>query len=516
MADLEYIIVQAGGKGTRLQRLTKNKPKALVSINNLPMIFHLFKHFPKSNFIILQDYKADVMTQYLQAFATPETAKSSDFAPNYKLVNASKDTGTCAGLQEAISYVPDNKPFMLVWCDLILPADLDINKLDIQNKNYLGLSQDFTCRWSYQNKEFKEIPSDEFGVAGLFVFKNKGVIQEVDKSGEFVRWLSTQNIEFDTLGLKGGKEYGLLDVVKSIEQPKCRPFNKLTECIIKEGIDEQGKRLAIRERNWYSVVAKHNFKNLPKIFSLEPLIMEKINGGPIYTYSDLSMQDKKTIITKIVDCLKNLHKLGKIPADIESLDDNYIKKTIDRVACVQDLIPFAKDETIKINGKICKNFFYHIEQIKQEIQKYYPQDFVFLHGDSTFSNILLNENKEPVLIDPRGYFGKTELYGDVAYDWAKLYYSLYTNYDQFNLKNFDLTIAEDEVFLDIPENNWEDLKNYYISLIQDEVTQEQLNLILALIWISLTTYAWDDYDSICGAFYKGLLILNECEFMKGE
>ena len=27
-----YIIVQAGGKGTRLEHLTKNKPKALVPI----------------------------------------------------------------------------------------------------------------------------------------------------------------------------------------------------------------------------------------------------------------------------------------------------------------------------------------------------------------------------------------------------------------------------------------------------------------------------------------------------
>lgn len=27
---LEYIIVQAGGKGTRMETLTRNKPKALV------------------------------------------------------------------------------------------------------------------------------------------------------------------------------------------------------------------------------------------------------------------------------------------------------------------------------------------------------------------------------------------------------------------------------------------------------------------------------------------------------
>ena len=46
---MEYIIVQAGGKGTRLQHLTSNKPKALVPIENLPMIFHLFQKYPEKN-----------------------------------------------------------------------------------------------------------------------------------------------------------------------------------------------------------------------------------------------------------------------------------------------------------------------------------------------------------------------------------------------------------------------------------------------------------------------------------
>ena len=41
-------------------------------------------------------------------------------------------------------------------------------------------------------------------------------------------------------------------------------------------------------------------------------------------------------------------------------------------------------------------------------------------------------------------------------------------------------------------------------LLQDEIVPEQIKLIHAIIWLSLTTYAWEDYDSICGAFYLGL------------
>lgn len=69
--DLNYIIVQAGGKGSRMERLTRNKPKALVPINNLPMIFHLFKKFSDKKFVIIGDYKFDVLKRYLKSFAPP-------------------------------------------------------------------------------------------------------------------------------------------------------------------------------------------------------------------------------------------------------------------------------------------------------------------------------------------------------------------------------------------------------------------------------------------------------------
>jgi len=123
--------------------------------------------------------------------------------------------------------------------------------------------------------------------------------------------------------------------------------------------------------------------------------------------------------------------------------------------------------------------------------------------------MLLRGGKSPVLIDPRGYFGLTELYGDVAYDWAKLYYSVVGNYDQFNLRRFDLSIGDDSVEIKIESNGWEDMEEFYLDLVKDEISSEQIKLIHAIIWLSLTTYAWEDYDSICGAFYNGLYYLEE-------
>ena len=57
---MDYIIIQAGGKGTGLGYLTKNKPKALTPVENLPMIFHLFRKYPDKRFVIIADYKMEI------------------------------------------------------------------------------------------------------------------------------------------------------------------------------------------------------------------------------------------------------------------------------------------------------------------------------------------------------------------------------------------------------------------------------------------------------------------------
>lgn len=498
--DFTHIIVQAGGKGTRMEYLTRNKPKALVPINNLPMIFYLFQKYPDKKFIIIGDYKHEVLEKYLAVFADV----------NYKTVTASGGKGTCGGLSPALDELPANEPFMLIWCDLILNEDF--STYELPDGNYVGLSLGHECRWKYEDGIFVEERSSTCGVMGMFLFENKSVLDGVPDSGEFVRWLSEKDINFNTVTLDRSKEYGLLSEYSKLQASRCRPFNRITvedDCIIKEGIDEQGRQLAIRERAWYEKTMKLGFKNLPRIYSIAPLKLEKINGKNIYEYSDLSFEKKKKILKGIIDCLKDLHKYGSAPYDEISFEDAYLGKTFDRLEKVRNLVPFANDEYVTINGRKCKNVFYQKDKLQEKIFQFKPDKFVFLHGDCTFSNMMLRNDEEAVMIDPRGYFGKTELYGDPSYDWAKLYYSLVGNYDQFNLKRFSLIINEDHADLEIMSSCWEDLEGYFFELLDGEVTRDHIKLIHAIIWLSLTTYAWEDYDSICGAFYNGLYYLEE-------
>ena len=499
MKELKYIIVQAGGRGSRMEILTRNKPKALVPVNNLPMIFHLFRKFPEKKYIVIADYKYDVMERYLREFAEVD----------YQLVSGTGHSGTCAGLANALALIPEHERFMLIWCDLVLSADYTIP--ETKNK-VIGISTDFSCRWSYERGIFKEERSDRHGVAGLFVFPEKGILSDLPSDGEFVRWLRDVGMVFEEQPLAKTKEYGLYSEWNKLPQVRCRPFNRITmsgDKIIKEPIDEQGNRLARREIAWYKKMQDLHFHAIPTIYNYEPLTMELIDGRNIYEYTYLPEKQKRYILVKIVECLKTIHNIESDPYDQESYYDAYLGKTYERLQKVRYLVPFANDATVTVNGKVCRNIFYHQEEIENLVMQYAPQKFVLLHGDCTFSNIMLRHDTDPVLIDPRGYFGKTEYYGDAAYDWVKLYYSLVSNYDQFNLKQFNLEISSHEVKLDIASNNWEDMEEDFFELLEGEVTRRQMKILLAITWLSLTTYAWDDYDSICGAFYNGLYYLEE-------
>lgn len=503
---MEYIIVQAGGKGTRLKHLTENKPKALVPVENLPMLFHLFRKYPDKRFVIIADYKKEVMREYLDVFADVK----------YNIVDAN-GTGTCSGVKQAIDLIPEKEPFMLVWSDLILPKALILpegyeNNNIKPTKDYVGVSQTFPCRWKFENGILQEEKSTEYGVAGFFLFTDKSKIADVPESGELVRWMRDKGIKYEPVGLGGTKEFGLIEEYEKLETSKCRPFNKIKidgDVLIKEAVDAQGEKLARRESDWYDKAKNLGIEVLPQIYNTKPLKMELIKGRNIYE-CDLSFEEKKNILEKLVSSLEKLHGSERVPADSFSVKEAYFNKTFDRLAKIQDLIPYGREKVITVNGKKCRNVYYYKRELERILDKLVENcgDFAFIHGDCTFSNMMVRENGNPVLIDPRGYFGFTEMYGDVRYDWAKVYYSIVGNYDQFNLKRFRLHIGEDaNVELEIESNHWEDMKDEFIKLTGTD--EREIKLLHAVIWLSLTTYAWQDYDSICGAFYNGLWYLED-------
>lgn len=452
---------------------------------------------------IIADYKKEVLREYLSVFADVK----------YQVVDA-QGTGTCSGIGKAMARIPDGEPFMLVWSDLILPEEFKLPENYGSEKNgvcrdYIGISETFPCRWKYEKGTFTEEGSIEHGVGGLFLFSEKRKLKDVPESGEFVRWLQQKGMKFQTISLAGAREWGLLEEYEKLEQVKCRPFNRITidkDRLIKEPIDTQGEKLAVRESAWYDKARQLGIKELPRIYKTRPLNMEYIEGKNVYE-CQMSYAEKKKVLTSLVNALKRLHGSGRIPADSFSMKEAYFNKTMERLGKIEDLVPFGRERSIWINGKECRNIYFYKRELEKKLETLTCETFRFIHGDCTFSNLMIRRDKSPVLIDPRGYFGFTELYGDVRYDWAKLYYSIAGNYDRFNLKDFRLEIGKTKITLEIGSNHWEDMEEDFFALTGADAYE--IRLLHGVIWLSLTTYAWQDYDSICGAFYNGLYYLED-------
>ena len=100
----------------------------------------MFKKYPDKKYIIIGDYKNEVLEKYLEAFGGTTCISVK-----------AQGQGTSAGLHQALEHIPAGKRFMFVWSDLILGEEVNI---DETRGNVIGISRDFECRWSYKDGNF--------------------------------------------------------------------------------------------------------------------------------------------------------------------------------------------------------------------------------------------------------------------------------------------------------------------------------------------------------------------------
>jgi GTP:adenosylcobinamide-phosphate guanylyltransferase/aminoglycoside phosphotransferase len=493
---MDYIILQAGGLGTRLGKLTRNKPKALVAIDNKPIIFHIFDRFPRARFIIITSYKSEVFEKYLKVFAKVD----------YSIV-FTEETGTCSGIKSALGFIPDNERFLLVWSDLVLTDVSYIKNLN-QNNNYIMTSNTIECRWTIVNNQLVEQKSNNNGVIGLFIFKNKDQISDIPHSGEFVRYLSIKGLDYLLKPISEVLEIGTLDQYeKQTVKNKSRPFNLIEfnfGSVIKKPLDEFAKVKLENEVKWYRLLSEKGYKFIPKLINDSPFEIERIRGN--HQFSTKNTIESEEVLLSVLDELKNIHSIHSKTRAFSEILNMYINKPLDRFNLVNDLIPFSTSDYIKINGILCKNIVKDIHKFEIYFKNFYSEEFEskVIHGDPTLSNILFDEKLKPYFIDPRGNFGNLIIYGDEYYDYAKVYYSLFGNYDKFNFGEFNLFINKYDVEFHIEKSSYESVLNYF----ERRFNRQELfiiKLIHSTIWLSLTSYVWYDYDQITASFYNSCL-----------
>ncbi len=136
------VVILAGGLGTRLSEETSSRPKPMVEIGRMPMLWHVMNIYAKHgyhDFLIACGYKGEVIKEYFRNFL----AHNSDLFINLRdgscrVANSSTpdwqiglvDTGlmtlTGGRLRRLRSFIGD-ETFMVTYGDGL--ADVDINAL---------------------------------------------------------------------------------------------------------------------------------------------------------------------------------------------------------------------------------------------------------------------------------------------------------------------------------------------------------------------------------------------------
>lgn len=505
-----HVVVQAGGRGSRLGGLTVNKPKCLLSVDGEPLLYRLFRQIPDARFTVVVDTHADVVANYLRV--VPPTVQVA-------LVRARKP-GSAAGLAEALALIEDfDAPVLVTWCDLFLSEGLP--EFAFGDMPVLGLTDGFTCRWSVDEAgNIVEAASGTRGVAGFFSFPSKSVLPELPDSGEFVRFLRDRGPRMVPLVVPGLREFGTLDAVSAYASTTAhtRFFNRITvgeREVVKTSRVPEFDRLLEAEADWYELVGQLGFDQVPRLRARSPLTIDRVDGvHPFELDPHPALQ--LALLERMADCLSSLHALRSAPANAAATRSMYLHKTIARVESIRGLIPNQGEPVITVNGVRCRNPLHprHESWLAEVVDAVGVAGFSLIHGDPTFSNMLVDPDGLVWLIDPRGTFGEIAFDGDPRYDWAKVLYSVEGNYDQFNRRRFHLRVDGTEVSLDIASSGWETQAGFLRERAAGEAGSGQsyaLDAIHALIWLSLSGYALDDVDSILGAFYNGIAYLERAE-----
>ena len=101
------VVILAGGLGTRISEQTYNKPKPMIKIGNMPIIWHIMKIYSKygyNDFVICGGYKIEVIKKFFTQIKSnvnfiynnklSKNPKKKNFKWNVHLVNTGIKTNT--------------------------------------------------------------------------------------------------------------------------------------------------------------------------------------------------------------------------------------------------------------------------------------------------------------------------------------------------------------------------------------------------------------------------------------
>ncbi len=137
------VVLLAGGFGTRISEESHLKPKPMIEIGGMPILWHIMKeysHYGFNEFVICAGYKQHIIKQYFYDYYLHRSDITFDFTSDNKMIvhnNIAEpwkvtivDTGLNTMTGGRVKRIKDyigNEPFMLTYGDGV--CDIDIGKL---------------------------------------------------------------------------------------------------------------------------------------------------------------------------------------------------------------------------------------------------------------------------------------------------------------------------------------------------------------------------------------------------
>ena len=143
------VVILCGGKGTRLKEETEYKPKPLVTVGDMPILWHIMKgysHFNHHDFVLALGYKGHLIQDYFRNIRdnTSDYELSLDTGlvkhlgdlgdiEKWKITFAKtgQESGTAHRLKRVQQYIKGNE-FMLTYGDGV--ADVNLEALVEQHR----------------------------------------------------------------------------------------------------------------------------------------------------------------------------------------------------------------------------------------------------------------------------------------------------------------------------------------------------------------------------------------------
>lgn len=204
-------VILAGGLGTRISEETSIKPKPMIEIGGMPILWHIMKIYSNSNvndFVICCGYKGYVIKEYFANYFLHMSDVTIDLSDNsmevhhpkaepwkITLIDTGEDTMTGGRLLRVSDYIKNEKYFCFTYGDGL--SDINIKSLIDFHKNHgkLVTISAVTPPGRYgaidfdqnQVKGFVEKPPGDGGLinGGYFVLSPK-VLDYID--GDHTTW----------------------------------------------------------------------------------------------------------------------------------------------------------------------------------------------------------------------------------------------------------------------------------------------------------------------------------------